>query len=334
MSGAKSPDVDVSVIIVSFNTRELTLDCLRSVYRETRGVTFEVFVVDNASSDGSVEAISAEFPHVHLIANRENRGFATANNQALRAGRGRWLLLLNSDTVVLDGAIDKSVGHADAHPEAGVIGCRALWPDGARQSTCMRFPTIGDILIASTNVWRVFPSLALARYPALDFTRDQDVDVVAGCFLLIGRHVLERVGLLDEDFFMYGEETEWCYRVRQAGWAVRYFAGAEIIHYWGGSAGKESHRVSMQFHKRRAYLLILHKTRGPGYAWLANLVLAFGVLLRAPFWVLAAIWNLVRGRGVAGVIGEAGRRIAFHAAGLFRPVWLPNLAARQHLPQS
>jgi len=139
--------MDVSVIIVSWNTRDILQDCLESVYAQTRGVSFEVIVVDNASSDGSVEMVRSQLQQVTLVANRDNRGFAAANNQGMQIARGRYILLLNSDTVVLDGAIQKVVAFADQHPEAAVVGCRVLNRDGTLQQSCFKYPSLLNLLL-------------------------------------------------------------------------------------------------------------------------------------------------------------------------------------------
>lgn len=287
--------VDVSVIIVSYNTRALTLDCLRSVYAQTQDVTFEVFVVDNASTDGSAAAVAAEFPRVNLIVNAENRGFAAANNQALRIARGRYVLLLNSDTVVLDRAIERCVAFADTNPAIGVVGCRAEWPDGRFQSSYFRFPGLLSLTTGALFFDRALRGnrSSRVRYYGRVFSQPQDVDVVAGCFFLVRSQVIRQVGLLDEDFFMYGEEAEWCWRIHQAGWRVCYYPPARIIHYWGGGSGGAP--VASLLAKRRGVLLVLRKTRGLFCAWCGNVVMMLGVLMRMPYWALQVVGGWVSG---------------------------------------
>jgi GT2 family glycosyltransferase len=240
-----TPSLDLSIVIVNWNTIGLLRDCLRSIYATTRGLDFEVIVVDNASHDGSVEMARAEFPQAILIANAENLGFAAANNQGLAIARGRYALLLNSDTVVLDSALQRTVAFADAHPEAGVVGCRTLNPDGSLQNTCFMFPSLLNWLLFATYLYRVFPrSRFFGREQMTWWARDdvREVEVVTGCFMLVRREAIEAVGVMDPGFFMYAEETDWCYRFRRAGWKCLFTPDAEIIHIGGASAPKLSAR--------------------------------------------------------------------------------------------
>jgi GT2 family glycosyltransferase len=315
---------DVSIIIVNWNTRDILRDCLVSVYAQTKDITYEVILVDNASSDGSAQMVKTEFPQVILIENTENYGFAAANNQGMRIAKGRYVLLLNSDTVVLDGAIQKTVRYADSHPEAGVVGCRAVWPDGRRQNTCFRFVNLRMLLLSSLLFFRMAkpfrrPLFHPDRYLHLDFNQEHNVDVVAGCFFLLREEVIREVGMFDEDFFMYGEEMEWCSRIHKAGWGIRYFPGAEIVHLYGASAFQAEDDT--QIHKRKGTLLFLHKTRGFGVAWLANLIMALGALLRIPFWFLTDICKLViRFQPITKWSGRL-KVIEFHFSGLVASVW-------------
>lgn len=313
---------DVSVVIVNWNTRDMLRNCLRSVYEQTQDISFEVILVDNASSDDSVSMVRAEFPQVLLIANERNRGFAAANNQGFEKARGRYILMLNPDTIVLDQAISKSVRYAENVPEAGVVGCRVLWPDRRRQNSCFCFHSVGNIALASLAFFRMhqffhWRILHPDRYLDRDFSREQDVDVVAGCFFLIPCNVLSQVGTLDEDFFMYGEEAEFCHRVRRAGLRVRYFPDAQIIHIYGGSSDQVFHEMSLS--KRLATLLFMDKTRGFIHAWTANVFMLLGVVLRMPLWL---VQGAIR-HGEQGCQAMKGKWsiCKAHAMGLFRPVW-------------
>lgn len=316
--------MDVSIIIVNWNTRDILRNCLRSVYDQTREIAFEVIVVDNASNDASVEMVKKEFPQVILINNLENRGFAAANNQGMKIAKGRYVLLLNPDTIVLNGAIQKTIAYAEKNPEAGVIGCRAVWPDKRRQSTCFRFPTLLFILLDSLLFFRMAkpfhrPLFHPERYPSLDFSQEHDVDVVAGCFFLVRRDVIDQVGMFDDDFFMYGEEVEWCHRIVKKGWRIRYFPGTQIIHLFGASSSQVEEETKVN--KRKGNLLFLHKTKGPFCAWLANLIMAVGVLLRIPFWVIGDIFSLFVGHKFNKIWDKRARVIWFHFMGLFYPAW-------------
>jgi len=199
---------------------------------------FEVIVVDNASTDGSVEMVREEFSDVHLIANAQNRGFPAANNQGVAVAQGRYVLLLNPDTEVLGDALATMVAFADAHPDVGVLGPQLLDPDGSVQSSRRRFPTLLTAFFESTWLQPYAPRRLLERYYALDRSDDatQDVDWVKGAALMARREAIEQVGPMDEGFFMYSEELDWCRRFREAGWRVVYLPSARIIHHEGKSS--------------------------------------------------------------------------------------------------
>jgi len=277
--------VDVSVIIVNWNTRELLRDCLESVYEQAGGVDFEVIVVDNASTDGSLEMVKSNFGGVILIENAENRGFAAANNQAMKVARGRYVLLLNSDTVVLDNALARVVGFADAHPRAGVTGCRVLNPDRTLQPTCFMFPSLLNMLLSSTYLYKIFPNsrfFGRERMTWWDRNDVRQVDVVTGCFMLVRREAIDQVGMMDERFFMYAEETDWCYRFRMSGWDVVFTPVGEIIHLGGQSTAKRP--VAMIVQLRLSILGFIRKHRGRFARLIARLLTALFFLVRIPVW--------------------------------------------------
>jgi len=235
--------VDVSVIIVNWNTRDLLAQCLQSVYAETSLSSYEVIVVDNGSTDGSVEMVRRSYPQARLLVNTDNRGFAAANNQGMSIASGRYFLLLNSDTIVLDRAIEKTIVFADRHPDTAVVGCRILNLDRSLQISCFRFPSLLNWFLHSTYLYKLFPrSRFFGREQMTWWARDdvREVDVVTGCYMLVRRAAVDEVGLMDERFFMYAEETDWCYRFNVAGWKNRFTPEAEIIHLGGGSAPKLS----------------------------------------------------------------------------------------------
>jgi GT2 family glycosyltransferase len=236
--------VDLTIIIVSWNVRDLLRRCLGSLEGgpsqppnlESR---LQVIVVDNASADGSVEMVRSEYPHVRLVVNDENRGFTAANNQGLALGEGRYLLLLNPDTEVVGDALATMVRHMDAHPEVGVVGPQLCYPDGSLQPSRRRFPTLATGLVESTVVqewWR--DNRILRRYYMADTADDaiQAVDWVVGACLLVRREAYEQVGGLDEGFFMYSEEMDWCRRIKNAGWEVVYLPTAMVVHHEGKSS--------------------------------------------------------------------------------------------------
>jgi GT2 family glycosyltransferase len=235
--------MDASVVIVNWNTRGLLAQCLQSIEAEIASERFEVIVVDNASSDDSCEMVRRDFPRVRLIANSENRGFAAANNQGIAIAQGRYILLLNSDTIVLDSAIEKTIAFADRHHDAAVVGCRVLNADRSLQLSCFMFPSVLNFFLHSTYLYRLFPRNRLfGREQMTWWDRDdeREVDVVTGCYMLVRRAAIGEVGVMDERFFMYAEETDWCLRFAAKGWKNRFTPEAEIIHLGGGSAPKLS----------------------------------------------------------------------------------------------
>lgn len=230
---------DLSIVIVSWNVCDLLRRCLCSIFsRVDDGLSCQVIVVDNGSSDGSAQMVAAEFPAVCLIANAENRGFTAGNNQGLAIASGRYVFLLNPDTEVVGDALATMVAFADAHPDVGVVGPQLRNPDGSVQSSRRRFPTLATAFFESTWLQPLAPRRLLERYYVLDQPDDAvlDVDWVDGAALLARRAAVDQVGPLDEDFFMYSEELDWCRRFRQAGWRVVYLPTAQIVHHRGKSS--------------------------------------------------------------------------------------------------
>jgi GT2 family glycosyltransferase len=291
--------MDVSIIIVNWNTRDILRDCLESVYARTKDIAFEVIVIDNASSDDSVGMIKREFAQVRLIENTENKGFAAANNQGMRIAQGRYVLLLNSDTVVLEAAILRAVRFADAHPEAGVVGCRVLNADRSLQITCFMFPSALNLLLWITYLYKVFPrSRFWGRGRMTWWNRDdvREVDVVTGCFMLVRREAIDRVGLMDEQFFMYAEEADWCYRFQQAGYKRLFTPEAQIIHLGGASSDQIKPRMIVAW--RESMLLYFKKHASPLSRAAAWTLLNVFYLTRVPYWLAKYAYRIA---------GESGR---------------------------
>ena len=206
--------------------------------------------------------VKHDFPQVKLMQNRENRGFAAANNQAIATARGRYVLLLNSDTVVLDKAIEKTLAFADAHPEAGAIGCRVLNPNGTVQTTCFMFPSLLNMLLSSTYLYKLFPKNRFFGREQMTWWDRNDVrqvDVVSGCYMLVRREAIEQIGPMDEEYFVYGEETDWCYRLKKNKWKLLFTPAARIIHLGGQSTAQR--RAEMILQLRGSILLFIKKHR-------------------------------------------------------------------------
>ncbi len=257
-------DIDVSVIIVNWNTSELLRGCLESIRAQTTA-RFEVVVIDNASSDGSAAMVARDFPWAALLANPANRGFAAANNQGLRLAQGRFVLLLNPDTVILDHAIDRCIGHMDSRPEVACLGCQ-VWEDSETiQRTCFRFPNLLDDLVSSLGIDGLFPASHLLGGPWMpwwDRRSGREVDVVSGMFMLVRREVLERIGLLDEAFFVYGEEADWCFQMHRGGLKRIFWPGAKILHLDGGGKSTSQRSVAMYVQLQRSQLAFFRKNYG------------------------------------------------------------------------
>jgi GT2 family glycosyltransferase len=228
--------VDVSVVIVNWNTRDLLRQTLTTLHQETAGIDFETIVVDNGSTDGSAEMVSREWAGVHLISSPVNLGFAGGNNLGFRQSRGRYILLLNSDTIVLSSTLPVMTAFLDEHPEAGCVGCRHLNDDRTLQRSMDTFPSLMNDFLSYTELHRlkIFRPYLLrnfAWWSDHDVTRE--IDWVNGACMMVRYEILEQIGGLDEGFFIYAEEIDWCYRIRQAGWKIYFTPESEIIHLGG-----------------------------------------------------------------------------------------------------
>lgn len=218
-------EVKVTVIIPSYNTKRLLKQCLKSLNSK-----LEIIVVDNDSSDGSVEMVTKEFPKVKLIKNKANLGFGAANNQGMKLAKGKYFLLLNSDTIVRDNASLKMAEFMDKHPEVGVVGCKLLNIDGTPQPSAGPFPSLGVVAVM------LFAEHWLGDLVRTSFKQTKKVDWVMGAALMVRSEVVKKVGLMDEGIFMYMDEVEWCYRIKKAGHKVVFYPNARIIHLGGGSS--------------------------------------------------------------------------------------------------
>ena len=234
--------MDLSIIIVSWKVRDLLGKCLQSIYANRDNIDLEVFVVDNNSQDGTIEMVSRDFPQVTLIASNVNLGFAKANNLALEQARGRYLLLLNPDTEILPRTLKNSLSFMESHPDCGLMGPRLTFADGSPQPSVRRFPSPWPILLLLLKISKIFPHLkAIDRYLAKDFdyAKIQSAEQIMGAYMLIRRQALKKIGLLDERFFVWFEEVDFCRRAWQAGFKVYYNPAAAIIHHGGKSFSQQ-----------------------------------------------------------------------------------------------
>jgi GT2 family glycosyltransferase len=240
--------IDLSIVIVNWNVRDLLRRCLDSILAVDQP-RLEVVVVDNASSDGSLEMLRDEFPRVRLIANAGNRGFPAANNQGLNASSGRLAMALNPDTEIVGDALRRIIEFFDGRPDVGALGPQLLNPDGTVQSSRRRFPTFVTALFESTWLQGIAPRGVLRRFYVEDVSPESvhEVDWVTGACIVVRREVLQAVGGFDESFFMYSEELDWCRRIQSAGWKIAYLPDAKVIHHGGKSSDQAAAARHIRF---------------------------------------------------------------------------------------
>jgi len=275
--------MDLSVIIVSYNVKTYLEQALGSILKALEGIEAEILVVDNGSGDGSPAVVRDRFPQVRLIENRENVGFAQANNQALRISSGRAVCLINPDTIVQEDTFRICLAYLDAHASVGAVGCKILNPDGTLQLACRRsFPTPAIALAKVTGLARLFPqSRIFGRYNLtyLDPEETADVEALSGSFMMVRRATIDQVGLLDEAFFLYGEDLDWCYRIRQGGWTIVYLPDTQMVHFKGRSTIEAPFDSLRVFYGAMA--LFVKKHFNKGWAFLPRWFLLAGIRLRA-----------------------------------------------------
>lgn len=314
----QTQNVDLSIVVVSYNTATLLQKCLSSVYANPHErYSFEVIVVDNASKDTSCEMVRNNFPQAHLIENSENRGFAAATNQGLLAAKGTYLLLLNPDTEVIGDALWKLVSFLEEEPQAGVVGPALLYADKTFQESAFHFPSLAQIFFDFFPLnWRLTQSRLNGRYPRRWFdakvSRNAfEIDFPLGACLLTRKSLVEKVGLLDEGFFMYMEEIDWCYRIKHgevpagypllglrfrpgrrkpAHWKIYCLPAAKVIHHAGASTRQFREEMQVQLFRSRAYFYRKHYSRRFQFA--AGVITRLGLTVR----MLGTLFNRLRRR--------------------------------------
>jgi N-acetylglucosaminyl-diphospho-decaprenol L-rhamnosyltransferase len=312
---------DLAVVIVSWNCREYLAGCLESLRTAGPRGPYKVYVVDNCSSDGTVELVRREFPEVRLIANRENVGFAAANNQAIRESRSRYILLLNPDTTVLPGAVDGLVAFMDSHPEVSAGGPTLLNTDGTTQRTGVRFPSNWNIFCESLFLDRIFPqSKIFGRHKELyaDSSKPREVDFVHGAALMARRKAVEKIGGLDEGFFMYFEETDWCWRMKAEGGKVYYSAGEGIVHHGGSETGHFDERRLVHYHASLLGFYEKHYSR-------------LRLIMLRPLLVLRSIIRIMVWAALYAVIPDRRKTAVSCIRGYSRVVWMALGASHNFL---
>ncbi len=280
---------DLSIIIVSWNTRDVLRHCLQSVVDGLGGLQTEVFVVDNASHDASAAMVAQDFPQFRLIANSDNVGFAVANNQAIKLASGKYVLLLNPDTLVRGDVLLRSFEYMEQHAAVGALACRVLNGDGSVQLTCGGYPTLWNLFLLSSGLFRCKWPSAFSRYQLLNWKRDseRDVETITGCYMFARATAIAKVGLLDESFFCYGEETDWCRRFWNAGCPLRFAPVGEITHFGSLSSRQCSHRRDVMLTDG---LIRLHNKHGGKLSAIAAwTILWLFQVSRWCYWSLAAM---------------------------------------------
>lgn len=273
----------LSVTLVHHDGLAALRDCLRSLYLHPPSISFEVVLVDNVSTDGAVEMVTAEFPEVRLLRNERRQGFGANQNRAMEASQGEYVFLLNDDTIVHPGAFDALCATLDTHPEVGCVGPRLLNLDGSLQISCYRFPSPGQCIAENLLLSAVLPDHpAFGDYRAWPHDSEREVDFVVGAAMLVRRKVMEEVGTFDSDFFMYFEEIDWQRRMRQRGWRIAFCPNAVITHLGGQSTEGLRNRQFVEFNRGKAKYLRKHY--GAAGVLAQRLSILPGALLRLFLW--------------------------------------------------
>jgi GT2 family glycosyltransferase len=317
--------IDLSIVIVTWNTRDLVLACLESIEAELAaggappGLATETLVVDNGSSDGTIAAIEHHHPWARVVSLPRNVGFAAGANAGLREALGRYALLLNSDARLVPGVLRRCVEYLDAHPGVGVVGPQLLNPDGSKQNSIHNFPMLATELLPKGVFQFLFPR----RFPSWRWAGDEPIDVeaVVGAAMFLRASLLREVGPLPEDYFFFLEETEWCLRVRSAGWRIVHFPGAFVVHLSGGSSKRKNPALTrIEYH--RSLYRFFRKFRGPlatslvqalrfaktGFYVVTQAPLALGGARHRERWNIHrdVLWWHVRGCPATVGLGRAG----------------------------
>ena len=279
--------IDLSIVIVNWNTKDLLLQCIQTIQQTTLEHSLEIIVVDNASVDGSAEA-ARRLLKVTVFCNQNNLGFASANNQGIRISTGKYVCLVNSDVEVLDLCLDRMCKYMDEHPKVGLLGPKVLNRDLTIQRSCAELPSVRNTMTQALMLDKVFPKLECLRSRFMNdfgYEIERDVEVLSGCFMMARRDAFEEVGLLDERFFIYKEDVDWCKRFADAGWAVRFYPEAGAIHYGGASSAVAPAKFLIEMEKANLQYWRKHHT------WLGRAVAMTAIL--AHYWTRMCAWLLI-----------------------------------------
>ena len=278
----------LSISLVNTNNKKLLQACLESLYAQDHGMTFETILVDNVSTDGSVEMVRELYPQVEVMVNQTRKGFAANHNQAIKVSRGEYILVFNEDTIVRPGALKSMVDYLAAHEKAGAVGCRLENPDGTLQKSCYKFPSPLQSVFENTMLTAAFPnSPIVGDYRGWAHDTVREVDFVSGAAIMVRRKVIETTGLLDEGFFIYAEESDWCKRMRKDGWKVVFVPDGTIVHYGGQSSVEIKDRQFCEF--TRNQVRFIRKHHGLGGEMVYRGAMLFGSAARIPLWGLLTL---------------------------------------------
>nr|MBI5455973.1 glycosyltransferase family 2 protein [Candidatus Levybacteria bacterium] len=287
--------MDLSIIIVSYNTRDFLRDCLSSIYKTFKNFSFEIIVVDNASSDNSAEMVSKEYKDVLLISNRENLGFSKANNIGIKKTSGRYVLFLNSDTVVYENTLKHMIDFMDKNKDTGASTCKLIMPSGKIDDASHRgFPTPWNSFTYFSGLSKIFGKTKFFggyNLGYLDFKTTHTIDALAGAFMLVRRKAGEDAGWWDEDYFFYGEDLDFCYMLKEKGWKIYYVPQVSILHYKGVTGGIKKHskhlttaneqtRIKSQNERFRAMRIFYKKHYENKYPWIVTRLVYLGISLK------------------------------------------------------
>jgi GT2 family glycosyltransferase len=297
----------VSLSIVSFNTRDLLRECLASLQERAGEADLEITVVDNGSTDGSVEMVRAHFPQVLVVEAGENLGYGRANNLALQNARGDFVWILNSDTTIEPGAIADMAAWMEAHPKCGAIGSRLILPDGTTQPSCAGDPSLWAVFCEQTFLYKLLPggrytgSYAMTNLTDWSYDEPRSVPQVCGASLFVRRETWRATGGFDPSYFMYFEDTDWCVRAREANWEIWFLPQSRVRHHLGASSGGSWRtRAMMVFHYNLGRLLFFGRRRGPRVARALKYLLCLGALARLLAWAILGLhpkyWRRARER--------------------------------------
>ena len=277
--------MDISIIIVNWNTKDLLRNCLNSIYGTVQGIAFEIIVVDNASHDGSVAMLRGEFPQVTIIENTTNRGFGAANNQAISIMKGRYALLLNTDTILTKDAVYELFSFMEAHPDAAMACGQLLNADGSKQNSIASFPTLWTLLFNTPLLEYLFPK----RYPSkrYDYKWPIEVDSGIGACLLVRKRAIDEVGMFDERYFFFFEETDWALQMKTARWKIYHVPSAFIYHLQGQSIGRDI-RSRIEFYRSRYQFFKKWKNRNY-YLFVSSVIFVRTIVN----WLLTSFGNLI-----------------------------------------